>query len=1397
MDNRGFIKIGYVESQTADDRIRQQTQTAHVKAVKLWEFPARFLNSTKTFTDKDFHRYLKRRGFKAIRFESGRHSEWFKIDAETARLEFENFRKGAKESGKREEYELREEQENAVSITLKHFQNGGTKFLWNAKPRFGKTLSAYDLAIKLQAQKILVVTNRPAISDSWKRDYDKFIIGDYKYMEVNTSFKVKDLPIIAFASLQNLKGAKIFGGNFDKLKNFEKFQWDLLIIDESHEGVETVKTKNLLENISRRWTLYLSGTPFKALADNLFKDDEIFNWSYEDEQAAKMNWADESANPYADLPQMNLFSYRLSKMIVNEINQGVELATGHADYAFDLNEFFSAKKSKFVHEAEVKKFLDTLTTLEKFPFSTPELREKLKHTFWLFHRVESVKAMAKLLKAHDVFKDYEIVIAAGTETVDDFNNKKSLAKVQSAIEHHDKTITLSVGQLTTGVTVPEWTAVFMLSNLRSAAEYMQAAFRAQNPNTYSRDGKTYRKENCYVFDFAPERTLEIYDQFANNLNPSTSNRNKNIGKLLNFFPVLAEDDNGKMTELNAAQITLMPRRIKCREVVESGFASNFLFVNGFNVFGAISSPQVQEIIFKLTPDDSEELKKNIDKVKLNDNKVKLGKKIYEGDDSETKSKDDDAAKKLKKSVEEKIKACLRGFTKTLPIFLMAYGNANNDLTLKNFDEVVSDEIFIELTGITKDEFHLLRDGGDFIDESGAVTHFDGVFDEIVFNGSIREFLKLKKNLAHYLDENITKTIFDYILPQRTNQIFTPRNVVVEMVDALEKIHPRIFDDPNKKFVDLHMKSGLFLAEIAKRLFQSKTLRCAIPQNNKRIKHIFQNQIFGFAPTEITCRIVSEYLFGAEITQKIPRENIARVNSSKFVGNENLREVLKKFLTARKIIIVADTKKIKNRVQLFGEVFTPPDVVEKMLDVEEFAKHVENINTKILEPTFGEGVFLVEILKRRIKNITDEEQIFTALSNLYGIEIQHDNVIAARENLFDVIKDKVTDTSRAREIIDANLIEGDFLQYPAVKFKDWQTDKTISLGNIVFQRGFGEVDKTFVIIGNPPYQNYSDGTSNFSAPIYHKFLETAYSIADEVMMIHPARCLTNASSVPKNFTDFMLNDRHLKVLIYKADAKEFFKGVDIKGGVVVTYRNSNENIGPIGSLMPFRELKSILDKVLNFKDFQPLSNIIYSQKIHKLSKQFYEEYHKLKKILSSGRALKTNMFETLKDFCFDEKPIDENEYIQIYGRIGTKRTYKWFRKDYIEDNKVLNNYKVLVTKASGTGAMGEKLSSPFIGFPLVGSTETFISIGAFETLDEAEASLKYIKTKFARLMLGTIKITQDATPEKWAKVPLQNFRADSDIDWTKSVEEIDAQLYKKYGLTEGEINFIEKHVRAMD
>lgn len=338
----------------------------------------------------------------------------------------------------------------------------------------------------------------------------------------------------------------------------------------------------------------------------------------------------------------------------------------------------------------------------------------------------------------------------------------------------------------------------------------------------------------------------------------------------------------------------------------------------------------------------------------------------------------------------------------------------------------------------------------------------------------------------------------------------------------------------------------------------------------------------------------------------------------------------------------------------------------------------------------------------------------------------------------------------------------------------------------------------VVIGNPPYQEESTGDSTQAPPIYHKFMEEAYKIANRVSFITPARFLYNAGATPKAWNKKMLEDQHLKVEYYEQDSSKVFINTDIKGGVAVTYRDSDTKFGAIGTFTAFSELNSILKKA-SAMDSGSLSSIIFGRNIYQYTDKLHEDNPNAEGLLSKSHKydVASNAFDRLDFIFLDEKPDDGNAYIQMLGIQDNKRVYKWILRDYIFEHVSLPKYKVFVPKANGSGALGEVLSTPLIGTPLIGSTETFLSIGAFDTKEEANAVLKYICCKFARALLGVLKVTQDNSAEKWKYVPLQDFTSASDIDWTKPVRKIDQQLYKKYGLDETEIEFIESHVKEME
>lgn len=522
--------------------------------------------------------------------------------------------------------------------------------------------------------------------------------------------------------------------------------------------------------------------------------------------------------------------------------------------------------------------------------------------------------------------------------------------------------------------------------------------------------------------------------------------------------------------------------------------------------------------------------------------------------------------------------------------------------------------------------------------------------------------------------------------------------------------------------------------------------------------------------------------------------------------------------------------------------------------------VQYVQSRRLEVTCGEAPFLasrydaatgemipvarrIGILDRKLRVVSenaaaeDEWRKYAthAVQSTYGYEYQGDNLLLARVNLLLTYAEHLQarwqrkptkeELQPIATIISWNLWQMDGLhlsvpggkpqpeteqldlfsmfgaaepQLPTVscKVKNWRKGSHGTAQNFeTIQEGSTSMKFDYVI-GNPPYQETLQNTSD--KPIYNDFMDASYQISDKVELITPARFLFNAGKTAKVWNEKMLNDVHLKVLYYEPDSSKVFSNTDIKGGVAITYRDGNAEFGAIGSFTPYNELNDILHRVKNHKSFVSIEKIVITSFAYHYTDRLHEDYPDAASRLSKGHAydLKSNAFDRLSDVYQDEKPDDGHDYIRIFGRQNNERTYKFIRRDYVNNVANLDKYKLFMPKANGTGAFGEVLTLPEISEPGVGATESFVSIGLFDTAEECDNLLKYIKSRFMRAMLGVVKITQDLTPSKWKYVPLQDFTAHSDIDWSKSVAEIDQQLYRKYDLTADEIEFIETHVKEM-
>ena len=486
---------------------------------------------------------------------------------------------------------------------------------------------------------------------------------------------------------------------------------------------------------------------------------------------------------------------------------------------------------------------------------------------------------------------------------------------------------------------------------------------------------------------------------------------------------------------------------------------------------------------------------------------------------------------------------------------------------------------------------------------------------------------------------------------------------------------------------------------------------------------------------------------------------------------------------------------------FGKIFRHE--LSPACVVDEFGKAVDSAfdekfftaDKKILEINSKTGLYPLyvayKIYRARLGNV-DEDTI--PIDNLRGL---WDMTVA--ENIFVICKTPMAKAITRRTLlgfragnVNAHCFDDLINQ---LRNKSEQFLKRVTSKNF-WSKGVG---KMFFdgVVGNPPYQ-VATGTGNFAAPIYHEFIKIAYNekLTKKASLIHPARFLFNAGATPGDFAEKFLHDNHVKIVKHFFKSQDVFPTSDIKGGVAITIFDAEKTFDAIGIFIPFDELKSIHKKVVrDNKNFKPFSEIIYPATIYRLTRKFHEDNPNAVKSISSGHEndFSTILMKRFSNLFFDEKPDDGHEYFQAHGLMNGLRFCKWFRRDWINNPEPFDKWKVLIPESNGSGALGEVVSTPLVGLPLVGCTQTFITVGAFDTRAEAEACHAYIKSKFCRVMLGILKVTQHNPPATWAMVPMQDFTSESDIDWSGDV---DAQLYRKYNLDDAEIKFIESKVKEM-
>ncbi len=779
--HKGLLKVGYT-SRTSQGRIAEQLKTSRVKYKIVFEESA-MKNDGSAFTDFDVHRYLRKKGIKNTE------GEWFKCTIKEVKAAILEIKSGIKNEDNRTlDFGMRPEQSDAVDKTITYFKsfkkenkNKTPHFLWNAKMRFGKTFASYQLAKKMGWSKILVLTFKPAVQNAWDEDLQTHI--DFKGWQfisrngLHFEDADKKKPFVCFGSFQDYLGKNEAGGIKARNEWVHTTNWDCVIFDEYHYGAWRENAKELFEAegkkelefgeglgmdyfdegnmpITTNGYLYLSGTPFRAISSGEFIEEQIFNWTYSDEQKAKENWKGEP-NPYASLPRMVMLTYQLPDSIR-------EIAMGGEYNEFDLNVFFSANgegnKAKFKYENEVQKWLDLIrgsfseTTIDNLklgakkpplPFSHAPLLNVLSHTFWFLPTVASCHAMSNLIaqKQNKFYHDYTVVVAAGTSAG---IGVEALPPVQDAMENplQTKSITLSCGKLTTGVSVKPWTGIFMLRNSSSPETYFQAAFRVQtpwtikNPDSKSPNKEEIIKQECYVFDFAPDRALRQIADYSCRLNVGESNPEKKVEEFIHFLPVLAYDGSS-MKQVDAAGIldmamsgttaTLLARRWESALLVNVDNNTLQRLMNNKDAMTALMNIEG----FRSLNQDIETIinkSESVKKTKKEANERELTKK-----EKKELTEEEREYKNLRKQIQEK----LIKFATRIPVFM--YLTDYRERSLKDVITQLEPGLFKKVTGLDVKDFELLVSLG--------------VFNSALMNDAVYKFKRYEDASLVYIGIN--------------------------------------------------------------------------------------------------------------------------------------------------------------------------------------------------------------------------------------------------------------------------------------------------------------------------------------------------------------------------------------------------------------------------------------------------------------------------------------------------------------------------------------------------------------------------------------------------------------------------------------------------------------------
>lgn len=1283
---------------------------------------------SKTFRDYDVHNVLDRTGFDLRKFhESGKPSEWYKINPKTAIAAIKAVKEGRAVLSAEEVRELlsdsrealptprdippitlRDEQKACVNKT-KRVLDRGDQMLWDCKMRFGKTITAYALIKEAGYEKVIIVTHRPVVVDGWKTDFYKIFkdgrvfvskkdlkksASDSEYVgnDGEVTAQLENLsesrkPFVYFASMQDLRGSKRAAEKAgekkekrpDKNNAVFDMDWDLVIYDEAHEGTQTPLGKAVQELLEEpkegkapKKILKLSGTPYNIM--NQYDESNTYKWDYVDEQEAKEKWEENhpgEPNPYGDLPRLKIYTFDLRNNLSHSYRYETETV------AFNFREFFrvwtgdkkqdfapmpeGAHIGDFVHAEDVRAFLDIISSdsaSSNYPFSKPEYRDLFRHTFWIVPGVKEARALSNLLRRHPVFGSYEIVNVAGEGDVEKPYDD-ALKEVRSAINKHDRTITLSCGKLTTGVTVGEWTGVMLLAGSANtgAMEYMQTVFRVQSAGSI--DGK--QKSVCYAFDFAPDRALRVLSE-VHKLKKSAVGTDDNgriaLGKFLNFCPVLAETDSG-MSRYDVPQMMKQIKRISIEAAIKSGFDDDSIYKADAGIVVDREKLRIMDIMVKrLTPQKHQ---KRVRKIIVNrqgmsaeeyekaQNAKRTPKRERTPEEKEALEKEKELRKKQRALFD-----LLRGVSIRLP--LLIFGTAEDfdeAVRLEDFVDIVDDEswkVFMP-EGLSKDLFKKL------------LTFYDE--DVIAAAGSrIRHMAKAADELMPTRRVMKIAELFSYFRNPTKETVLTPWRVVnMHMGDTIggynfyEEGYPEegILEEP--RFID----NG----NVTRDLFRKEDVRI-LEMNSKS----------GLYPLYVAYSIYRMIIPKSEDEMSLEE---ARAWWGRALEN--------------RLFVLCQTK------------------------------------------------MAVSVTKRTLAGYTDTPVNAVYLTRLLD---RMDN----QERLARKITNPIT----------------------------WNKE--------------GERMNFGAIVGNPPYHQSDGGNAASAVPIYQKFVEQAKEINPQyISMIIESRWMTGGRGL-EDFRSKMLQDTSIMVLHDFPDSTYCFYSVEIKGGICYFLWNDDYT----GKCSIYRHLPDGVRFSKRYLLEEGDSIFVREERLLPIKdKVNITDNTSFETIVSSMKpyGLRGDVFKDPSKYnlpAMDEESIPGRKEYKILGLSDLKRTWRYVDVNYPIPtvSPCLEKWKVFIARNWGVGSLDDVPSKPVIASPGELCTETFIEIGPFDTQQEAENVISYIRTKFFRALVAIRKQDQGGSKAIYHYVPLQDFSK----PWT------DEELYKKYNLTDEEIAFIESMIKPM-